>query len=197
MPAARLILICHAATAATKDAAFPADAPLSARGRSEAARLALRLRPTAQAFTSPAPAARETTAALGLDASALPALGEIDYGRWRGRTLADIEAEDPDGLAAWLGNPESAPHGGEPLVLLHARIAAWMGTALSGGGRTIAVTHASVIRAAICHVLGAPLAAFWRIDVAPLAIAEVRGHGERWTLRRLGDGAGAEAATDA
>jgi hypothetical protein len=34
------------------------------------------------------------------------------------------------------------------------------------------------------HALGAPLDAFWRVDVAPLSITELHAHDGRWTLTR-------------
>ncbi len=53
------------------------------------------------------------------------------------------------------------------------------------GGRVLAVTHPSVIRAAIVRVLEAPPETFWRIDVTPFSIADLRGNKGRWTLRAL------------
>jgi len=50
-------------------------------------------------------------------------------------------------------------------------------------GHTIAVTHGSVIRAAIVHVLGAPLSACRKIDIEPLGITEFSSDGRRWMLR--------------
>ncbi len=54
---------------------------------------------------------------------------------------------------------------------------------MAGHGHTIAVTHASVIRAAIVHVLGAPLSACRRIDIEPLGVTEFSSDGRRWMLR--------------
>ena len=53
-------------------------------------------------------------------------------------------------------------------------------------GATLAVTHASVVRAAIVHALGADPYAFWRIDVAPLSLARLSGRDGRWNLVALG-----------
>jgi broad specificity phosphatase PhoE len=53
-------------------------------------------------------------------------------------------------------------------------------------GTAGAVTHASVIRAAIVHAIGAELRSFWRIDVAPLSLARLNGGAGRWTLASLG-----------
>jgi hypothetical protein len=35
---------------------------------------------------------------------------------------------------------------------------------------------------AVASNLGAPPTTFWRIDVPPLAIVELKGNGTRWTL---------------
>ena len=48
------------------------------------------------------------------------------------------------------------------------------------------MTHAAVIRAAVLIVLDAPASAFWRIDVEPLSLTDLRFDGRRWALRALG-----------
>jgi broad specificity phosphatase PhoE len=55
-------------------------------------------------------------------------------------------------------------------------------------GHIIAVTHPPLIRGAIVHALQAPPAAFFRIDVAPLSITDLRFNGKAWTLRSTGYG---------
>jgi broad specificity phosphatase PhoE len=110
-------------------------------------------------------------------------LRDWDNGRWAGRRLDDLQAEEPEALAAWLSDPDAAPHGGESLSALCRRVAAWLAACNRQEGRMIAVTHQPVIRAAIVSVLDAPLRSFWRIDVAPLSIADLRGDGVRWRLR--------------
>ncbi len=57
---------------------------------------------------------------------------------------------------------------------------------LARKGVTLAVTHASVIRAAIVTAIEAEPRSFWRIDVAPLSMAKLSGHGGRWNLVGLG-----------
>jgi broad specificity phosphatase PhoE len=47
----------------------------------------------------------------------------------------------------------------------------------------IAVTHPSVIRAAIVHALRIPAQAFWRFDIAPLTLTDLRFSRNTWTLR--------------
>ena len=145
-----------------------------------------RLRPYCRVLTAPARAARETAAALGLDADVETALRDCDYGRWRGLALMDVAAREPDGFAAWLADPAAAPHGGEPLTALVERASVWLGGSLAWDGATLAVTHASVIRAVIVSALSAGASAFWRIDVAPLSLARLTGRDGRWNLAALG-----------
>ncbi len=179
----RLTLICHAATAATRAAAFPADEGIEAAAEPLTAALAPRIGRVDRAWASPALAARQTAAALGLDAREEPALRDSAFGRWAGRRLADVQAEDPQGVAAWLADADAAPHGGEPLTAVLGRVSAWLDARVAQHGHMVAVTHAAVLRAAVVAVLGASAGAFWRIDVAPLATIELGSNGRRWNLR--------------
>jgi broad specificity phosphatase PhoE len=184
--AARLDLLAHGASAATRGARFPDDDSLEASAIGALEALRGRLRPYAQVLTAPARAARETAAALGFDAEVEMALSDCDYGRWRGRASKDVAEREPDEFAAWLGDPAAAPHGGESLAVLIERVGAWLTQALARESATLAVTHASVVRAAIVNVLGASSSSFARIDVAPLSLARLSGHAGRWNIVALG-----------
>jgi len=183
---ARLDLLAHGASAATRGARFPDDEALEASALGALEALRGRLRPYAYVMTSPARAARETAAALGFDAKIEMALSDCDYGRWRGLASKDVAEREPDEFAAWLSNPESAPHGGESLAALIERAGAWLAQALARDSATLAITHAAVVRAAIVNALGAGSSAFVRIDVAPLSLARLSGHAGRWNLVALG-----------
>ena len=183
---ARLDLLAHGASAATRATRFPDDEPLEASAVSALEALRGRLRPYAQVLTSPARAARETAAALGFDAEVEMALRDCDYGRWRGLASKDVAKREPDEFAAWLGDPASAPHGGESLADLIERIGAWLTQASAREGATLAITHAAVVRAAIVNALGAGSTSFARIDVAPLSLARLSGHAGRWNIVALG-----------
>jgi broad specificity phosphatase PhoE len=180
----RLLLIRHARTDAVRHAAFPLDEPLDADGLDAARELAGRLG-RGDAFCSPSLRARETAAAAGLDATVLPELRECDFGTWAGRTLADVDAQDPEGTLAWMTDPHARPHGGETLAELLARIDRWLDAQARMNGRATAITHGGVVKAAVVHALGAPAAAFWRVDAAPLAATELHAHDGRWTLTRV------------
>jgi len=124
----------------------------------------------------------QTAEGLQLRVIAEARLRECDYGRWAGFSLADLQTREPDALAEWLRDPEAAPHGGESIVVLIARVAAWLDAINPLPGKLVAITHASVIRAALVHALGAAPRSFWRIDIAPLTAVMLSGHGSRWNL---------------
>jgi broad specificity phosphatase PhoE len=100
--------------------------------------------------------------------------------------MREIEKEHPAAIAAWLTDAEAAPHGGESIADVCRRMGGWLDRKAAGGGRIVAITHAPVIRTAILYAIGAPLTSFWRLDVAPLTVTDLRHDGSRWTLRALG-----------
>ncbi len=161
------------------------DEPLDEQGLEAARELGAVLGRVDEAWTSPALRARQTAEAAGLQASVEPALAECDFGAWCGRSLAELSAAEPDRVAEWMTRHDAAPHGGESLTTFAGRIAAWLGGVAAGEGSAVAVTHGGVVKAALVHALGAPLDAFWRIDVAPLAVTELHAHDGRWTVTRV------------
>ncbi|UDL89214.1 histidine phosphatase family protein [Mesorhizobium sp. PAMC28654] len=179
----RLTMIRSGATPATRKGAFALDEPLEPRAHELAAAVGARLRRADRVLTSPTPRARQTAEAMSLQASVEPLLAEQDHGRWAGKSLEAVHADDPQGIAAWLADPDAAPHGGESLADVSRRASTFMDRLMAERGHTIVVTHASVIRAAIVHVLGAPLAACRRIDIEPLGVTEFSSDGRRWMLR--------------
>jgi broad specificity phosphatase PhoE len=199
----RLKLVCHAATAAVRSYAFPADEPLDPHGQRRLAAVPHGLASVAgdaedrsmgrvadirhanRCWTSPSLRARQTAEILKLDAAIEPMLRDCDYGRWIGRTFEDVQAQEPDALAAWLHDPDATPHGGESLLSLLARVAGWLDGQGRTSGKTVAVTHASVIRAAVVHAIDATPRSFWRIDIAPLSVTTLSGHHGRWTLASI------------
>ncbi|MDQ3768720.1 MAG: histidine phosphatase family protein [Actinomycetota bacterium] len=185
----RLLLIRHAPTQATQDAAFPLDEPLDEAARGQAARLGDRLPRHATVLCSPALRCAQTAAAAGLEATEVPDLAECDFGAWGGRTLAEVHEREPDAVQAWMTDPDARPHGGESLAAFARRVAGWLDAHADGDGHTVAVTHGGVVRAAVIHALGAPLDAFWRIDASPLGITELHAHGGRWTVARVNSAA--------
>ncbi|MCC8396678.1 histidine phosphatase family protein [Paraburkholderia sp. MMS20-SJTR3] len=182
----RLLLVSHAATLAQRAGRFPADEPLEARDRAaaETARAVLARRADldgATVFTSPAACARDTATALGLMATPVDALADVDYGEWRGQRLADIAQQAADALAAWTRDPAIAPPGGESFTEVVQRVGQWLDHAAPSARTVIAVTHAPLMRAALVYALGAAPELFPRIEIAPLSMIELRSSRRVWT----------------
>lgn len=153
---------------------------LSETGRNEARRLAGSFRCVAAAavFASPLERARETADAIG-EAMGLPvatceALNEIDLGEWTGASFEDLASDE-----RWHGwNRERAdgcPPGGEPIRAVQARtmtqVEAWRDA--YPDGTIVAVSHADVIKALVCHVLGLSLDRMQSFEVEPASVTTV------------------------
>ncbi|MFJ4066002.1 histidine phosphatase family protein [Pseudomonas sp. NPDC089996] len=177
MKAVRLTLLCHALTPAQKHGqlAHPDDGTL----RLEASPVAIE--PGQHLLAAPERRAGDTARWLGAQAQVEPALADCDFGSWRGMSLKQLQAEQPQALEQWLTDPFSAPHGGESFAHLCERVGAWL-LAFDRPGEWLAVTHPWVIRAALVAVLECPLAAAQRIDVLPLSRVALSFTGQ-WRLR--------------
>jgi broad specificity phosphatase PhoE len=184
----RVVLLAHATTEATRRAGFADDEPLTDAGRDAAA--AARLPSAAGradlAVCGPARRCVATAAALGVPATPEPRLAGCDYGRWRGRSLDEVLAVEPDAVAAWLADPTARPHGGESHAALVERVGGWLDALADAAPRwVLAVADPGVVRAAIAHAVGSGAGSIRRFDLAPLGAAVLVGEPGRWSLRAL------------
>jgi broad specificity phosphatase PhoE len=122
---------------------------------------------------------------LGLEPSISLDLADVNYGAWRGKEMDDIQMSDPEGLSEWLTNVNATPHGGESIAHLIERVERWM-ERQTGAGHVLAITHPAVIRAAVLCAMEAPPDSFWRIEVSPMSLTDLRFNGRAWTLRSMG-----------
>lgn len=151
------------------------DIPLNERGRAQARELAQRLAAGPERFaslySSDLSRARETAeiigAAIGLKALVEPRFAETDRGDWEGRTLAEIERDEPESFVAWRERPAGFRFpGGESLDEQMNRVAA----ALSDVRRASALPalvacHGGTIRVALAHAHARGLETFhdWKV----------------------------------
>jgi probable phosphoglycerate mutase len=119
-----------------------------------------------------------------------PLLRELSLGQWEGRTMAEIEASEPDLVQRRLADPfTSAPEGGETLLQFRDRIA----RALENWYRyhpestVVWVTHAGVIGVLICHVLEIDLKRRWQFHHDNASVTELSVVGPRISLVRLNE----------
>jgi broad specificity phosphatase PhoE len=185
-PPTRITFLCHPATLQQKAGVFPTDEPLDASSLEQLAVIAWNVPKGALVLTAPERRTRQTAEALKLNATEAPELRECDFGHWRGTDLESLQATDPAGLSGWLSDITAAPHQGESFYNLVTRVSRWL-DAQHNVGHVIAVTHASVVRAAIIHALQAPPhEAFQCLEIAPLTLTEIRLSKDRWRVRSVG-----------
>jgi broad specificity phosphatase PhoE len=169
-----------------REGSFPdPDVGLDAGGARKAAAADLGALRFDRAVRSPAAAALETAAALGLDAVADEGLRDAHHGRWTGKSITALLETEPQLVAAWLADPSQGAPEGESLAALAARVGAWIDGCRDSNARILAITHPAVIRAAVAHVLQCPPSSCLRIDVAPLSRAAISFNGV-WRLQELG-----------
>jgi broad specificity phosphatase PhoE len=180
----RFTFISHAATQAQRRAAFPLDEPLEEQEISKIAALRWKAPRAQHVFAAPERRAQQTAKTLGLSAVTVEELRDCNYGEWCGREFDELYSSDPEGVGAWLTDPDAVPHGGESVANLIGRVAGWLNEH-HHDGHTIVVTHPGVIRSAIVHVLAAAPKTFWRIDIATLSLTDIRFNGNVWTLRSI------------
>ncbi|MBJ6121729.1 histidine phosphatase family protein [Sphingomonas mollis] len=183
----RLVLLCAGATAQVRQGDFPdADAPLDPGGEAKVRQFDLAGPTLDMCFVSPARAAGDTAALLGLDAMPEPALRDRDHGIWTGRSLDAVSLEEPAMLMAWLATPEEAMPGGESMDAVVLRVGAWLDDLCKGAEdrKILAVTHPAVVRAALAAALDMPIATTFAIDIAPLSTTILSFH-NRWRLQEL------------
>jgi len=178
----RLTLVSHAMTDAMAAGRFPRDEALNALGQRQVD-ATVDLGAVDAAVCAPETRTRQTAELLGLRAETEPKLADLNCGAWRGNVLAGVGAAE---LTLWLTDPTQAPHGGESVVDVVTRVGGWLDSLADRRGRLVAVTHPSVVRAAVVYALDAPPASFWRVDVGPVCRTVMHLRGGSWTLRSTG-----------
>jgi probable phosphoglycerate mutase len=162
----RLLLIRHGATEWNEARRLQgrADLGLSPRGRAEV--LSWRLPPDwkeACWLSSPLRRARETAVLLtAAPVEVEPRLIEMDWGAFEGRTLAELRADDPAGMAANEARGlDFRPPGGESPREVAERFRHLAADLADAPEPVIAVTHKGVVRA------GLALATGWTMATKP------------------------------
>jgi 2,3-bisphosphoglycerate-dependent phosphoglycerate mutase len=130
-----------------------ADPPLNARGREQSRDLAHRLRDEQvdAVYTSDLRRAYETAAIvgaeLGVDVIVDRDLREIDVGSWTGLTIAEVQAEFPEGWRERLAGGEG--HDGESRETFSARVVGAVEriAAFHPGRIVLVVAHGGTMRA--------------------------------------------------
>jgi broad specificity phosphatase PhoE len=182
MATTRLYLVRHGATQLTAEDRFAGDigVELSAEGRSQAERLAARVRDhdISAIYCSPLSRAVETARIIATGCSLEPRLSdglrEIHHGHWEGLTRQEVETRFAAEYAAWEEDPFTfAPEGGESGVSVLARVLPAVREIVvqHAGLNVLAVSHKATIRLLLSSLLGFdPRGYRDRLDQAPACL---------------------------
>jgi broad specificity phosphatase PhoE len=142
------------------------DPPLGEEGRAQAICAAdeLARRPLVRVFSSDLRRASQTAAVVvaphRLEVETTPALRELNFGAWEGRTLSDLWVDEPGAAAAWEGNVlVTPPSFGESLGELEQRVARFWDSLhpLPQRGEVAVVAHGGSLAALRSLIAGVPL----------------------------------------
>lgn len=105
--------------------------------------------------------------------------GEIGFGVWEGRSVAEVHDTDPRALARFWREPVEHPiPGGEPVEAFDRRVGrAWDELMWRHHGRHILlIAHGGTIRMVLRRLLDMPVRRIWRIEVPFAALSRIRQH---------------------
>jgi broad specificity phosphatase PhoE len=166
----RLVLVRHGETVNHHDNRYTglSDVALTDRGRRQAERLAewaegaglaaVRSSPLTRALHTAEPSAERAGLPLATDGR----LRELDFGVLDGLTADEARALYPEHAAAFFEDPTRVFPGGEPVAAAAERAVDAL-TALADefpGGRVLVVAHSTIIRLALCALIGIPLGVY-------------------------------------
>ena len=183
-----LVLVRHGVTDATKGKLFSgglasSNPPLNDEGREQARATGEWLAPLSGTFdalvSSPVRRTRETAEILAeffdLEVEEEHAIAEMEFGTWDGMSFTEVHEKFPDEISSWLGDLESAPHGGESFRAVEKRVLEGRDRMLTTyAGRTVVVvSHVTPIKTLVAEALGAPLEAVYRMELAPASVTVI------------------------
>ncbi|MBM7057298.1 histidine phosphatase family protein [Streptomyces durocortorensis] len=194
----RLLLVRHGETEwhAENRYAGVTDVALTARGMAQGADLgawaarsgvdAVACSPLSRARLTASPAAL----ALGLAVEVQEGLREVDFGWGEGRTIQEMADEDPEAVRRFREDADSGAFpGSEPVARAAARSTeALRDLAHRHQGRSVlVVAHNTLLRIALCELLGLPLGRYRRIfpRLDNGAVTEIEIRGTETALRSL------------
>ncbi|MDO8213184.1 histidine phosphatase family protein [Conexibacter sp. CPCC 206217] len=198
MTSTTLLLSRHGRTEWSADGRYAgaSEIDLDDVGREQAGRLArwaagaqldaIRCSPMVRAVAT----ATGTAHAAGLELVRDARLRELDFGAAEGRRLDELRTEHPQSVRAFERDPVAhpLPGGEDPAAAAHRAAAALRDAAAAApGGRVLVVAHNTILRLALCELLGIELGAYRRAlpRIDHDALAEISLGARGAGLRRL------------
>jgi alpha-ribazole phosphatase len=109
---------------------------------------------------------------------------EVNFGAWENRTWDEIRSDDPHTLAEWMEHFVTvAPPGGESFHQLQSRVvSALQKIDPEPFDSLLVVTHAGVIRAAVCAFSDLPLRRAFELEVSCGSTTCLRWKDDDWSV---------------
>ena len=182
------ILVRHGVTDHTTGKRFSgglasSNPPLNDEGREQARATGEWLAPLAGTFdalvSSPVLRTRQTAEILAeffdLEIEEEPGIAEMEFGTWDGMSFTEVHEKHPDEISSWLGDLESAPHGGESFRAVEKRVLEGRDRMMAAyaGKTAVVVSHVTPIKTLVADALGAPLEAVYRMELAPASVTVI------------------------
>lgn len=169
-----LILIRHGETKYNRADVFRGhtDLQLDDQGRLQAEAAASYLRDLAfdNFYASPLRRAVETAEAIAAPhgGTVVPLVDfiDVDYGKWSGKSVAEVMALWPREMETWIHDPENLvfPHG-ESMREVWERVQGGLERLTDDNkARVLLVSHKLINRVIICAIMGLPIKGMWRIE---------------------------------
>jgi len=184
----RLILVRHGRTEWNRVERFRgrADIKLDEVGIKQAKAAATRISDwqVSAVYSSPLNRALTTAEILAhpfsLEVKLLPAIIDIDYGKWQGLSPEEAAAKDGDLYSKWIESPHKVKFpAGDSLTEVRERAASAMDSLIVQHPKetVVLVSHKVVCQVLILSLLGLDNSHFWQItqDVCAINVFEVRG----------------------
>ena len=183
-----LVLVRHGVTDHTLGKLFSgglgsSNPPLNDEGREQARATGEWLAPLSGTFdalvSSPVRRTRETAEILAeffdLPVEEEHDIAEMEFGTWDGMSFTEVHEKYPDEISSWLGDLESAPHGGESFRAVEKRVLEGRDRMVSSypGQTVVVVSHVTPIKTLVADALGAPLDAVYRMELAPASVTVI------------------------
>lgn len=111
---------------------------------------------------------------------------EVSFGLWEGKTAEELLNTEPDNIKKYWNDPiKTTPPQGENLLDFEKRVIdGWKNVLTDFQGKHILiVSHAGVMRMILCHILGMPLTALFKLDVGLAKVSRIQiehADGENW-----------------
>ena len=190
----RLILVRHGETTGTEHGRYygRTDMPLNVKGAEQARKLYkwLERYPFHYIYTSPLKRCKETASIIkgkcNIPTIISPELQEIDFGKWEGLTLTEMQRQNPKRFNSWFLDFEKfRMPGGEDVIVMIKRVQRFLKKVIRKYPQKsiLIVTHGGPAKVMVMAALGLAISNFWRLHIATGSVSVIEFMGDEPLVR--------------